>query len=371
MNTVEISNYDITKFMHYLGENRKTQPENSDINKFNLYIDNNNDTILTPGNGEFHWTFKDEIFQIKYFEEGEPLEGPLGPTYFKRLYICHSNIKKLEEFVKESLTWSKQIDDKRIKIYYSKSRGYWDVYNMTYVQTIDNIFMDTESKNSIINRIDKFINSKERYINFGRSYKLNFLLTGVPGSGKTSLIKAICHKYKRKLYTLNFTKSLTDENLLELITEIKDDSVLVLEDIDAYFIERRSQDINVSFSCLINILDGTLANSNGIITFITANNPENLDPAMIRPGRIDYIVKFDYPKKTDIENAFNSMTDEPTIDKFNEFYKNIKNIRVSMSAIIDYLFRYPCEYLEHINELLDQVQILHEIINDKTEKLYN
>jgi hypothetical protein len=41
-----------------------------------------------------------------------------------------------------------------------------------------------------------------------------------------------------------------------------------------------------------------------------------------------------------------------------------------MSGIVDYLFRYPTDYIENINELLDSTQLLQEIVNDTSDKLY-
>lgn len=141
------------------------------------------------------------------------------------------------------------------------------------------------------------MDSKERYIRFGRSYKQSFLLTGVAGSGKSSLVKSIALKYKRPLYVLSFSKNLTDEGLIDLMKEIGDNSILLIEDLDAFFQERSAQcDINVSFSALLNVLDGSLVKGNGILIFVTANHPERLDSALIRPGRIDHYYKFDWPQ---------------------------------------------------------------------------
>lgn len=86
--------------------------------------------------------------------------------------------------------------------------------------------------------------------------------------------------------------------------------------------DRTSQDINISFSCLINILDGFISKSgSGIITILTANNPDRLDTALIRPGRIDKIIKFNYPNKEEIKEAFMSLI--PSKNN-KEFYKKLK-----------------------------------------------
>ena len=49
----------------------------------------------------------------------------------------------------------------------------------------------------------------------------------------------------------------------------------------------------VSFSCILNILDG-MGRKHKMITFMTTNHLDRLDPALIRPGRIDKSLLFDY-----------------------------------------------------------------------------
>jgi chaperone BCS1 len=176
-------------------------------------------------------------------------------------------------------------------------------------------------------------------------------LTGPPGSGKTSIIKAISLKYKRPLYTISFTKQLTDESFIDLATEIKNDSIVLIEDIDAFFVDRQAVDINISFSAFINFLDGALCTGSGIITFITANNPERLDPALIRPGRVDRIVKFEAPKKNEIRCAYKDLTG---LENFDEFYAKVPR-DISMAGVIEYLFRYSEDPIGNINDLRNQV----------------
>jgi chaperone BCS1 len=240
---------------------------------------------------------------------------------------------------------------------------------------MDLIFIPKAVKQSITDHIDEFLKSSERYKVFGRAHKLSFLLTGVPGSGKSSLIKAIARKYSRPLYILSLSKHLDDDALIELASEIKSDSILLLEDIDAFFVDRETKDINISFSAFINVLDGATAPINGIIIFMTANNPERLDPALVRPGRVDRIIKFDNPQKTEIKDAFFAITqqscdDEAANARFTQFYKIVGSMQISMAAIVDYLFRHTSNYLEHTEELAEHTKLLHEIANSKVDTMY-
>jgi chaperone BCS1 len=216
-----------------------------------------------------------------------------------------------------------------------------------------------------------FVTSKQRYIDFGRPYKLNFLLAGVPGAGKTSIVKALALKYRRNVKVLNFSKCLTDENLMGLMSEVMNDEIILMEDIDAFFVNRETTGASISFSALLNIMDGTMMKGNGTMMFLTANNADCLDKALIRPGRIDHIVKFDYPTINEIREAFRDITecDDPTT--FKNFYAKIQGMQINMSSVIDFLFRYPTSFMENIEELLSQIELRKEISqHNPMDKLY-
>lgn len=356
-----------------------------DIKNFSIiFFNGNDDPSITPSYGEFKWIDKitKNEFHILYLEEGDPLAFrlELSAGYFKRFKVSHPDLSILKEFVTRAVTYKEPIDQDKITIYKSSHKGYFEQCCKVYTQNIETgIYIPNDIKKSIISHIDNFLllNTKERYIRFGRAYKTGILLSGVPGMGKSALIKAIAGKYKRHVYVVSFSKKLDDDNFIDLIRDIKADSILLFEDIDAYFVNREPQDINVSFSALLNVLDGIYSSTNGCITFMTANNPDRLDSALIRPGRIDKIVRFEYPKKPEIRMAFFDIVDDSeAIDKskeFEEFYTKIKGIKISMAGIIDFLFRFykNREYITNIEELINQTQAYHEIVNDKTDKLYS
>eukprot|EP01111_Echinosteliopsis_oligospora_P002237 TRINITY_DN1326_c0_g3_i1.p2 TRINITY_DN1326_c0_g3~~TRINITY_DN1326_c0_g3_i1.p2 ORF type:complete len:167 (-),score=47.37 TRINITY_DN1326_c0_g3_i1:94-594(-) len=83
-------------------------------------------------------------------------------------------------------------------------------------------------------------------------------------------------------------------------------SIVVLEDVDAVFTKRKKSDesyTKVTFSGLLNALDG-VCSADGRIIFMTTNHLEKLSPALIRPGRIDRKILFDYASTYQIEHMF-------------------------------------------------------------------
>lgn len=363
------STYQIDKFISYLKFN-DNQSSDSDIKNFNIHIKSDKTNYVTPSVGRFSWNFKGTSLIIEIIEEGSPFNSNGMPVYFQRIRIYHDCLDVLKEFVSTALEYEEEKEESKVTIYTSTSKGYWSCNNTIYCQDLEHIFIPKEDKDNIISNIDNFINLKDKYIHYGRKYMLTFLLTGVMGSGKTSLIKAIAKKYKKSIYFLNFTKQMTDENLFELIGLIKDNSIILIEDIDSFFEERETKEnTNISFSGLINIMDGVLSSGNGIITFLTVNYTNKLDKALIRPGRVDIIIKFDYPKRREIEELFNTLIPNSQ-DKFKDFYDKVKSKKITMSAYVDYLFKHSDNYIENIDILLEQTDIINEITNDKTDKLY-
>ena len=388
MNTIEIA--DIVSrhnLLRYLSLFIKDDDLSSspDMKNFMILFKNDDTPCMVPSYGEFHWIDKEtnNEFMISYLEEGDPVPSSMEPggAYFKRMKISHPNLPILKEFVTRAITYKEKNDDNRITIYNSCSKGYFESPTKIYAQDIDTgIYVPENIKKNIISRIDHFLDpkTKSRYIRYGRDYKLGFMLAGQSGAGKSSIIKAIAAKYDKPIYVFNFSKSLTDEVFISLMREIKNDSIILFEDIDAFFVDREPVNINISFSALLNIMDGVFSCTSGCITFLTANNPDRLDSALIRPGRIDKIIRFDYPRKAEIKAAFNDMIDidddtGEMPNNFEEFYSLIKNMKITMAGIIDYLFRYHYDnlYIKNIDELLNQTQLYHEIVNDKTEKMYS
>jgi len=194
-------------------------------------------------------------------------------------------------------------------------------------------------------RVEFFVRNRKWYDAKGIPYTLGLLLSGQAGAGKTSTIKCLANETKRHVININLNNDITKtqlENLFfnEMIMVLNvstgqtekyyiplDQRIYVLEDIDCQsevVYERagpkepeqeQSVDIPVSvktnpdkpdtydnthsfvqsekidLSFLLNLLDGVLELP-GRIVIMTSNYPEKLDHALIRPGRIDIIAKF-------------------------------------------------------------------------------
>lgn len=104
---------------------------------------------------------------------------------------------------------------------------------------------------------------------------------------------------------------LTDDAIAEYLRDAPQNSIIVLEDVDAIFVERTAAakddnkrgNTSVSFSGLLNALDG-VASQEGRLLFMTTNHIEKLDPALIRPGRCDVQLQLKLASKNQMERMF-------------------------------------------------------------------
>jgi chaperone BCS1 len=91
-------------------------------------------------------------------------------------------------------------------------------------------------------------------------------------------------------------RGMSDDKLAHLLTKLPPRTILLLEDADAAFNNRRQVDpdgysgATVTFSGLLNALDGVAAGEERI-AFLTTNHIDRLDEALIRPGRVDLTVR--------------------------------------------------------------------------------
>lgn len=169
-------------------------------------------------------------------------------------------------------------------------------------RAIDSVVLDGDMRQRLLNDAQAFFEKRNWYASMGIPWRRGYLLYGPPGTGKTSVAFALAGELRLNLCWLSLTNpKLNDQTISMLLQKTPARSLILIEDVDAFFNSRQKQDqhIAVSFSGLLNALDGVAAQE-GRIIFLTTNHRELLDAALIRPGRIDVEFKLDLATREQI-----------------------------------------------------------------------
>ncbi|XP_058213282.1 AAA-ATPase At3g50940-like [Rhododendron vialii] len=199
------------------------------------------------------------------------------------------------------------------------SRKPWQSVNLDHPSTFDTLAMELDAKKTIMADLQRFVKRKEFYRRVGKAWKRGYLLYGPPGTGKSSLIAAVANYLNFDVYDLELTAVGSNSELRNLLISTANQSVLVVEDIDcsielqdrmkaaAKKAAAKGRDpfqygygydpgsSGVTLSGLLNFIDGLWSScGDERIIIFTTNHKEKLDPALLRPGRMDVHIHMSY-----------------------------------------------------------------------------
>jgi hypothetical protein len=270
--------------------------------------------------------------------------------HIKKVIFKSSSKEKITKFFETAInkkfkeTKEKFAEISGDKIMKKKWTGYCWCYDSSIPKrSFDSIFLKKEHLNKIKDPITRFLNKDvyKEYCKHGIPYKMNIMLHGPPGTGKTSIIHSIASECDANVCVLNINSELKEEAMIEAISQVNEDekrSILVLEDIDCIFIDRKTNDTlknHITMNGILNCLDG-FNNPEGLIVIMTTNFPDKLDDALMRSGRIDLDIEMTYLDKFQSRNMFLSFFDKEA--DFELLWDNIKKYSVEPATLMQFLF---------------------------------
>ncbi|CAL8171162.1 unnamed protein product [Prunus armeniaca] len=158
--------------------------------------------------------------------------------------------------------------------------------------TFETIAMEPSLKRKIIKDLERFVSRREFYKKVGKAWKRGYLLYGPPGTGKSSLIAAMANYLKFDVFELELDSIDSDSDLKSALLYTTNRSILVIEDIDCSV---NDEERRYTLSGLLNFMDGLWSSCGDerIIVF-TTNHKDRLEPALLRPGRMDVHIHMSY-----------------------------------------------------------------------------
>ncbi|TVU01935.1 hypothetical protein EJB05_52582 [Eragrostis curvula] len=266
--------------------------------------------------------------------------------------------KALESYLPSILATAKAIKDQErtLTIFMNQYSDEWSPIDLHHPSTFDTLAMDQKLKQSIIDDLNRFIKRKDYYKKIGKAWKRGYLLYGPPGTGKSSLIAAMANHLRFDIYDLELTEVNSNSDLRRLLVGMSNRSILVVEDIDCTIelkqreeleksdklgsTEEKKGEDKVTLSGLLNFVDGlwSTTGEERIIIF-TTNYKERLDPALLRPGRMDMHIHMGYctPESFRIlVNNYHSIDYHVTYIEIEEL---IKEVMVTPAEVAEVLMR--------------------------------
>ena len=264
------------------------------------------EAALVPAPGKHGFWYKRRPFWV-WFSRKDETQG-WTPRRLESLTFrtIGRDTQILKQFVKEVIACHKR----KIKLasyLYQFNEAWRYVYAYT-PRVLESVILKSGEKESLVADIQRFREARERYRRLGVPYHRGYLFYGPPGTGKTSLASALGARFGMSIYALNLTE-LNDRTLKTAMNSVPEGSIVLFEDIDCMKAgNRRSESVEsenrpvfvgdgekndpadrfgVTLSGLLNVLDGFHAPEN-VLFVMTTNRIEALDPALLRPGRIDY-----------------------------------------------------------------------------------
>jgi chaperone BCS1 len=203
-------------------------------------------------------------------------------------------------------------DPDRLAIYAVDDYGDWTDRARVRRRPLGSVFLADGIAEALLADARAFLASEPWYGARGIPWRRGYLLYGPPGTGKTSIIRALASELDLDLSIVSLASDrLDDVKFCTLLGSAPARSILLIEDVDAVFRQRNAGDAGkgVTFSGLLNAIDGVMSQE-GHMLFMTTNHAENLDPALIRPGRVDWKCEIGFAQGEQIARMFRAFYPE-------------------------------------------------------------
>ena len=224
-------------------------------------------------------------------------------------------------------------------------------------KSLDTLYLRKADANKLLTSLDQFRNKKAMLEALGLPNKLNILLYGLPGTGKSTAIQAVATYLGRDIYYLDLKNAVTNQDLQAMFEyvnkNVKNGGIIVIEDIDAMtdvVLKREataelrvnqlisSGEAKLSLEYLLNILQGTLTLDDSIF-IVTTNHIDHLDPAFYRDGRFDVKIELKLTDHYQIQSIYHKFLNRQIPEHLlMRIPENVYSPATIIFHIKDYLF---------------------------------
>lgn len=217
---------------------------------------------------------------------------------------------------------------KEVKLYINvgddpQRKGRWMSIPFTHPATLESVVMEADLKSKVKSDLESFLKSKQYYHRLGRVWKRSYLLYGSSGTGKSTFVAAMAKSLGYDIYDLDLSKVSDDSDLKLLMLQTSSKSLIVVEDLDRYLVDKPTA---VSSSGILNFMDGIVSScGEERVMVFTMNVKDQVDPTVLRPGRIDVHLHFplcDFNAFKSMANSHLGLKDHKLFPQVEEVFQN-------------------------------------------------
>ena len=307
---------------------------------------------LVPGPGKHLVTYGGRLFLVERQREHQSFAMNTGEPWEKVLLTSFGrDVSVFDNLLEEARSMNNKQEEGATVIYTCWGTEWRPFGHPRRKRPLDSVVLDDGVKESIVADLEEWRSSAGWYHDRGIPYRRGYLLHGPPGSGKSSFIVSLAGEMDYNICIMALSdEGLTDDRLAQALSVVPQRSIVLLEDIDAAFGTRVKGEVgssganvgrsNLTFSGLLNTLDG-VASSEERIIFMTTNYLERLDPALMRPGRVDSV------------HLLGNATESQARRLFLRFYENCDPVLADAFAMAVDALPHQCSMAELQGHLMD------------------
>lgn len=235
--------------------------------------------------------------------------------YLQHIHAVSDEIDRKKRDLKLHINVDEVVND--------RGSGRWRSVPFTHPSTLDAIAMEPDLKSKVKSDLESFLKAKQYYHRLGRVWKRSFLLYGPSGTGKSSFVAAMANFLCYDVYDIDLSKVKDDSDLKTLLMETTAKSVVVMEDLDRFLAHKSTA---LSVYGILNFMDGILSSccAEERIMVFTMNSKEHVDPAILRPGRVDVHIHFplcDFSAFKSLANSYLGVKDHKLFPQVEEIFQ--------------------------------------------------
>jgi chaperone BCS1 len=321
---------------------------------------------LVPGHGRHVLRYGNTFILVNRERIGKSFDVNGQPFETISLTTLYSYRHIFEDIFREAHEMALQSTEGKTVIYTSRNMSWEQSGQPKRRRPFNSVVLEEGLSDKILGDVREFLAARTWYLDRGIPYRRGYLLHGPPGTGKTSFVQALAGTLDFNIAMLSLSqRGLTDDLLNHLLLNIPARTIVLLEDADAAFSNRKQRDsdgysgANVTYSGLLNALDG-VASAEERIVFMTTNHIDRLDEALIRPGRVDMTVHLGNATEWQMEKLWDRFYAQQDVDGQGKrrFIKRAREMALTdnvSTAALQGLFLYNKDDIEGAIAMVDQM----------------